>query len=276
MNKVIIGIIGGTGNMGRWFEKFFSDSGHTVLISGRKTKLTYEDIVNKSNIVVLSMPLHASVNLAEKIGPLLGKDQALIDLCSLKEKILKVMLEHSSCEVFGTHPLFGPLTESIKGQNVVICPGRGEYWLKWLKKEFIKKEAVVTHMDAAAHDKNMALVQGLTHLLTICMGKTLQKMNIPPDEAVYCSTPVFKTKLDLVGRLFAQDLSLYKDLVGKNRYVKDVLEIFLASFDEAKKALLSEKDEDGIKFLENIRNFLGGYCEEGLKESGKILNSLYT
>ncbi len=276
MNKVIIGIIGGTGNMGQWFEKFFSDSGHTVLISGRKTELTCEELVKKSDIVVLSMPLHASVSLAEKIGPLLGKDQALIDLCSLKETILKVMLEHSSCEVFGTHPLFGPLTESIKGQNVVICPGRGEYWLKWLKKEFIKKDAVVTHMDAAAHDKNMALVQGLTHLLTICMGRTIQKMNIPPDEAVFCSTPVFKTKLDLVGRLFAQDLSLYNDLVGKNRYVKDVLEMFLASFDEAREALLSEKDEDGIKFLENIRNFLGDYCQEGLKESGKILNSLYT
>ncbi|MBM3222846.1 MAG: hypothetical protein FJZ47_03450, partial [Candidatus Tectomicrobia bacterium] len=37
-----IGILGGTGQMGHWFQRFFSAAGYTVLLSGRRTPVTYE------------------------------------------------------------------------------------------------------------------------------------------------------------------------------------------------------------------------------------------
>ena len=42
-----IGIIGGTGQMGGWFEKFFGAAGYTVLISGRRTPLTYQQCIER-------------------------------------------------------------------------------------------------------------------------------------------------------------------------------------------------------------------------------------
>ncbi len=276
MSNITIGIIGGTGNMGSWFKDFFSRAGHSVLISGRKTPVSPLDMAKKSDVVILSVPLDAAIRFSEEIGPILTHDQLLMDLCSLKETILKSMLRFTKAQVVGTHPLFGPFTDSIKGQNVIVCPGSGTGWLKWLEDELRGKGAVVTRMDPVIHDRNMAVVQGLTHLLTVCMGRTLQKMNMSPDEAISCSTPVFKLKINLTGRLFSQDPSLYASLIGANRHVEDVLAIFMSAVDEAKESLLSGQKGEATAFLDDIRGFLGDFCQDGLKESNKILNTLYS
>lgn len=275
MSNVTIGIIGGTGNMGRWFKDFYSKAGHTVLVAGRKTPVSPLDTAKKSDVVILSVPLEAALAYAEEIGPILRQDQLLMDLCSLKETVLKSMLRFTQAQVVGTHPLFGPFTDSIKGQNIIVCPGRGTGWLKWLEDELRGKEAVVTRMDPVTHDRNMAVVQGLTHLLTVCMARTLQKMNMSPDEAISSSTPVFRLKINLIGRLFSQDPSLYASLIGANRHVEDVLSTFMSAVDEAKESLLSGQEGSAVAFLNDIRGFLGDFCQDGLKESNKTLNALY-
>jgi prephenate dehydrogenase len=219
--------------------------------------------------------MDAATKISADIGPALSEDQLLMDVCSLKEFILKEMLRSTSAQVAGTHPLFGPFTGSMKKQNIIICPGRGSEWLGWLEKEFTSKGAVVTRMDAAAHDRNMAVVQGLTHFITVCTGRVLQKLNMSPDEARTCSTPIFKLKLDLVGRLFAQDLHLYQKLIGGNAYSKDVLDMFSAVAEEAKEMLLSGQNDTGTGYLEDIRRFLGDFCKDALEESNEVLNGLY-
>ena len=275
MKKVAIGIIGGTGGMGRWLNRFFSDNGHRVLISGRTTDLTYRDLATASDIVILSVPIDAALDICRDIGPVMKPDQLLMDVCSLKEFILKKMLRSTSAQVAGTHPLFGPFTGSMRKQNIIICPGRGSQWLAWLEAEFVSNGAVVTRMDSAAHDRNMAVVQGLTHFITVCTGRVLQKLNMSPDEARTCSTPIFKLKLDLVGRLFAQDLHMYQKLIGGNAYSKDVLDMFSAVAEEAKEMLLSGRNDAGAGYLEDIRRFMGGFCRDALEESNEVLNSLY-
>lgn len=274
MISYTIGIIGGTGNMGFWFERFFSAIGHTVLIAGRKTPLKIEDLAKRSDVVILSVPLKPALDLAEKIGPILSENQLLMDVCSLKENIFSTMNRFTRAEVIGAHPLFGPSTDSIVGQNIIICQGRGSKWLSWFENELRAQGALVTRMDPVEHDRNMAVVQGLTHLLSICMGRTLQKLGMTPDSAILSSTPVFRIKMDLIGRLFAQDLDLYKNLIGQNKYVEETLEAFLSSMEEGKDCLLSGTDKKTV-FLESIRDFLGEFSREGFEESNRIIRALF-
>lgn len=276
MRNHTIGIIGGTGHMGRWFHGFFTQAGHHVLISGRKTALTTETLIRKSDIVILSVPIDAAISLIERIGSQLRDNQLLMDLGSLKEDIVDAMVRCSPAEVIGTHPLFGPLTDSIGGQNIILCPARSTRWLPWIENEFRSHGAIVTHMDPEVHDRNMAVVQGLTHLLTVSLGRTLQRMGMPPDQALLYSTPVFRAKMDLVGRLFAQDLDLYRKLIGKNRFTANALEIFTSAMSESKEQLLSGQDGNATIFLKEIRDFLGEFCEDGLKESNHMLNTFST
>ena len=260
--------------MGLWFERFFSAIGYKVLIAGRKTPLKIEDLAKRSDVVILSVPLKPALDLAERIGPLLSENQLLMDVCSLKENIFSAMNRFTRAEVIGTHPLFGPSTDSIMGQNIIICRGRGSKWISWFENELRAQGALVTRMDPVEHDRNMAVVQGLTHLLSICMGRTLQKLGMTPDSAILSSTPVFRIKMDLIGRLFAQDLDLYKNLIGQNKYVEETLEAFLSSLEEGKDCLLSGMDKKTV-FLESIRDFLGEFSQEGLEESNRIIRTLF-
>ena len=181
MTEYTIGIIGGTGSMGQWFNSFFREAGHRVLISGRQTTITTKNITETCDIVIISTPIDAAIHVCEEVGPLLSENQLLMDFCSLKERIVDKMAESTRAAVIGTHPMFGPGTESIKGRNVVICPVKNSRWVDWLENFLSSKGAEVTRMDPAVHDRNMAVVQGLTHLLTICMGKTLQKLDMTPN-----------------------------------------------------------------------------------------------
>ena len=76
--------------------------------------------------------------------------------------------------------------------------------------------------------------------------------------------------------LFSQDIELYANLIGKNRHVKEALETFMSAIEEGKESLLSGQEEDKIAYLENIRGFLGDFCQHGLNESNKIINDLYS
>ncbi len=275
MDKITIGIIGGTGVMGCLFEREFLAAGFNVLIAGRKTRLTYKELCKRSQVVILSTPVKSAVEIAKKIGHLLKEDQLFMDFCSLKEDVVASMLANSCAEVCGTHPMFGPFVNSLKKQNVVLCPGRGKKWHKWAENFFKARGAVVTVMDPLQHDKNMAVVQGLTHFLTISLGKLIQKNNILPDDISSCSTPIFRLKLDLVGRLFAQDTHLYSTLISENRHTQKVVDEFLNVFCETKEKLFVNNEDKKIEFLEEIKKYYGDFCDTALKESNEILNKLY-
>lgn len=274
MSNVTIGIIGGTGGMGRLFEHIFVKNGHKVLIAGRKTELTYTELAKQSDVIIISTPVSSAIHICDEIGPHIDEHKALMDFCSLKEEIVEKMVSCTKAEVVGTHPMFGPFTESIAGQNIILCPGRGEKWFRWIENEFKREGAVVSTMKPKDHDRTMAVAQGLTHFLTICMARTLQKMDMNPTDAGPYSTPIFKLKNDLIGRLFAQDLDLYATLVGTNKYVKEVLDQFLDTVVEGRKELLSGNKDQAIHFLADIREFLGDFCEQGLSASNRFMGSI--
>lgn len=273
--SVTIGIIGGTGLMGLWFRRFFESAGHRVLVSGRKTELTGDELVRSSQVVILSLPLEAAVETARRIGPMMGETQALMDICSKKSEIASAMMESTRAEVVAAHPLFGPSTGALKGQNVVLCPMRGSAWAGWLKAELEKGGAKVTESDPVTHDRMTAVVQGLTHFITIALGRTLADLNLAPETLLPFATPIFKAKLALVGRLFAQDLSLYAALVGKNPETGKVIASFMKACEDTKTSMSEgSSPEAGMGYLEGIRNFLGDYSPRGLRESDVFLDAL--
>ena len=92
MSSVTIGIAGGTGGMGRWFEAFFTRAGHQVLIAGRTPELTYADLAHTCDVVAISTPVEAAIDIANEIGPQMTAGQLLMDFCSQKADIVDAMV----------------------------------------------------------------------------------------------------------------------------------------------------------------------------------------
>ena len=208
-NPITVAIIGGSGQMGRWFQRFFADQGLTVLTADLDTPQTSEEVAAKADVVMLSVPLPKVVAVTNDISPHLRPDAALMDITSVKQRPLDAMLKAFPGEVVGTHPLFGPKEKSIEGRTVVLCPGRGERWLQWLKDLLEQAGARVKVTSATEHDRMMAVVQGLSHFVLIALEKSIRQLGVSPQDLEDYSTPTFATLHRLAKRLLSQDAQLY-------------------------------------------------------------------
>ena len=69
----------------------------------------------------------------------------------------------------------------------------------------------------------MAIVQGLTHFVTICMADSIRRLGIDIGKTGPFMSPVYQIELSLVGRLLSQDPALYADILQQNPFVPGVL-----------------------------------------------------
>ena len=248
MNDFAIGIIGGTGGIGKWFADFFNGEGHRVLVSGRTKGPSISEITTSCRVVIVAVPITATLDVIRKAGPLLPEDALLMDLTSLKEEPVREMLASSPAEVIGCHPLFGPDVSSMNGQNIVLCPVRGGGWLGFLQETFVKNGARITVTAPAEHDRMMALIQGLTHLDTILMELSLRDSGVEPSELDAFSTPIFRTKQAISAKVFGPRPGLYASLLAGNPSMPALLAIFEQNFALVKE-LIRQGDASGIEAL---------------------------
>ncbi|MFA4915143.1 MAG: prephenate dehydrogenase/arogenate dehydrogenase family protein [Syntrophales bacterium] len=245
MNDIQIGIIGGTGGMGKWFAEFFVREGYTVHVSGRTTGMSFEEMASTCQVVIVSVPVRVTMEVIEKVGPLMKKESLLMDLTSLKVEPVKTMLGTSVSEVIGCHPLFGPHVASIVGHRVVLCPERTAKWLSWLKAILEKNDALVVEASPEKHDAMMATVQGLNHLNTITMGMVLGKTGVSLSELNRFATPVFQTKLGIVEKVFTNNPGLYAEIISMNPDIGKIIGWYEETLSELK-SMIDQKDAGGL------------------------------
>lgn len=226
MNRKTVGIIGGTNGMGRWLADLLVGEGCIVCVTGRKTAMTAKDAANVCDVVVVSVPIAATAGVIAEIGPLLKKSQLLMDLTSLKKEPVALMLAHSEACVVGCHPLFGPSISQAAGHNIVLSRGRGDAWYDWIKNIFTKTGYTILERTPAEHDRMMSVVQALNHLNTIALGMAIAETGIPLSEVSQFSTPIFKTKMDIVKKVFTESPELFADIIARNPDRDDVLETY--------------------------------------------------
>ncbi|MCX5852296.1 MAG: prephenate dehydrogenase/arogenate dehydrogenase family protein [Deltaproteobacteria bacterium] len=242
MKHVTIGIIGGTGGIGRWFARFFEEQGFTVHVAGRKSGMDIPAMAKACSVVIVSVPIGATIGVIKKIGPYMKRNSLLMDLTSLKEEPVKAMLASSRSEVTGLHPLFGPSVRSLKNQNIVLCPARGKHWLTWLRAILEKKGAHIVETTPEDHDEMMAVVQGLTHLNTMTMGIMVRESGIDRAGLEKFSTPTFRKKLKLIDRVFSRP-GLYAEIITGNPALRPLARRYAHIAAQLKKVTL-QKDRD--------------------------------
>lgn len=272
--KGTIGIIGGTGKMGRLFAKVFEQAGYEVLVSGRKTAVTAADIAKQCDIVIVSVPIRETVRVIGEIAPLLRPGQLLCDFTSLKVRPVDAMLE-SEADVIGLHPMFGPTVKSVKNQTIIVCPARvKEARVALLVGLFEAQGAVCTIATPEEHDRTVAVVQGLTHFVTLCVADTVRRLGVDLRRTEKFESPVYQIELSLVGRLLSQDPDLYADILQQNPYVPEVLAACRDSAADLA-AIVDARDPAAFrKFFEADSRHLGSYCEEGQKTTDALIECM--
>jgi len=268
------GIIGGTGRMGKLFVPVFLRAGYEVLVSGRSTDLTAEDLARQCDLVIVTVPIRNTVKVIDRIAPLMGPGQLLCDFTSLKKKPIEAMLK-SKANVIGLHPMFGPTVSSIKSQTIIVCPARvDDRKLSDLVAIFRKEGARCTIATPEEHDRMMAVVQGLTHYVTLCMAESIRRLGVDIGATEEFTSPVYQIELSLIGRLLSQDPELYADILEENPYVPEVLAACRESAADLE-AIVKKHDAAGFReFFEKNSRHLGSYCQKGQKTTDMLIDCM--
>lgn len=254
MNDIAVGIIGGTGGIGKWFAGFFQRQGFTVHASGRTSGMTVPEMAERCGIVIVSVPICATLDVIRDIGPRMKPDSLLMDLTSLKADPVRAMLDFSSSEIIGLHPLFGPDVPSLAGQNIVLCPARPGKRLPPLREILEKNGARIIETTPERHDEIMAVVQGLAHLNTMTLGLALKESGLSPEELDGFSTPVFRLKRSLVEKVFSKNPRLYADILALNPHAPGTFRLYEKALARLKAAVEKGHAEGLEKIIRGVED----------------------
>ncbi len=244
---VVVGIIGGLGRMGRWLESRLTKAGCRVLIADASLGPVRPEMAAGCQVLMLAVPARAVEEVMAQVGPWTRPDGLVMDITSLKAVPLASMLAHARGEVVGCHPLFGPGARSARGQAVFVCPGRGERWLRWVEEFWGREGARVARIEPERHDRLMARVQSLRHLLLYGLGGALKDLGFTAED-LDLAGPWFQGLMDILKHQARQPAGLYAELALGNPHAPAALAALLANLDKLAQRL-EQGDRQGLEEL---------------------------
>ncbi len=267
-----VGLIGGTGRMGRMFEQLFKASGYRVLVSGLNTGLGNADLVDGAEVVIFTVPVRNTVSVIESVAPRVRAGQLLSDFTSVKQEPMAAMLA-TPASVIGCHPIFGPMP-TPEGQNVVLCPERPGPYLDWYEGFFASHGMQVVQLKPREHDEAMAFIQGLTHFLNIAFARTLQTRSADLEGLLRICSPVYRVFFAMLSRILSGDPELYGQIQISNRENLPVVKDFLANGSELL-GLVEREDWEGIyRHIGEAASNLGSYKAKAREESDFLIEQM--
>ncbi|HQO23135.1 MAG TPA: prephenate dehydrogenase/arogenate dehydrogenase family protein [Spirochaetota bacterium] len=267
-----IGIIGGTGGMGSLFSGVFKSMGHTVTVTSRHTAVTPEECALTNDIVIITVPINHTIEVISRIAPLVNKDSLLMDFTSLKKREVDAMLQNSTCEVIGCHPVFGPSVNNLQNQVIVLTPARGNKWIPEIAAMFKQAGALIEITTPEKHDEVMAIVQGLIHFTSITLVNTMRKMNAVPEEIEKFASPVYRMRVDFAERILNQNPELYADIAISNPKVPEILETYIKTSQELLESVISKNRESFIEQFKLASDYLGDTKIDAEKRTDRIID----
>jgi prephenate dehydrogenase len=250
-----VGIVGGTGKMGSWFAELLEQSGSTVFRVGRKTDLTPAEAAQQCDVVVISVPIADTDKVIQEIGPLVSEKGVLMDLTSVKKGPVEAMLRYSRAEVVGAHPLFGPEITANSGLRVVVCPGRGERGLDWLKGVLEGAGLKVMVLSPEKHDHIMGLIQGVNHFSTLALASCISGSGLEFEDILNCSTQTFIDRVERIRSVLEQPAELFGSLLMDNPAACEFNEAYLRSVADLIHIIRKGDKEAFEKLFESLKKF---------------------
>ena len=179
-----ITIIGAGGGMGILFTKYFTDIGFEVtghdIDNQKKVRASVKSdsligSILQPDYVLLCTPTKATPEIIRLISKEMKRGAFLIEISSEKSKTVPALAKTpSKINPICIHPMFGPGIKKIKGRNIICIP------IKDAKKELATTKklfpgANFVTIDSTEHDKKIALILGLTHLMNLAFANILAR-----------------------------------------------------------------------------------------------------
>ena len=250
-----ISIIGAGGAMGRWFSEYFLKKGfqvtgfdntNPVVKNVKEAKSLISAILNV-DYVFLSTPTKKTPEIIRLIAKEMKRDSYLIDITSQKSKTATALGKiPAKVSPICIHPMFGPGAKNLKNHNIVLIPIKdGKKELNVAKNLF--PDGIFVTIDSTEHDKKIAMILGLTHLINIAFANILAKDDkISLTEKMAGTT--FKAQKILAERIMTESPELIETIIS-NPEIRKVAEEY---WKDVGRLLTSAQEGKGEEIIEYI------------------------
>lgn len=269
-------VVGGSGAMGRFFVERLAASGHHVRILEAGDWGRADVLLGNADLVLLCVPLHATISIIKKVCQYIAPTATLADIASTKTAIVQAMLEHHAGPVVGLHPMFGPGVKSFLAQKVVVCPGRKSHAFQWLLNLIEGEGGDLVHCTPEEHDRMMVVVQAIRHFSSFSLGVFLAEEGISIERSLDFASPLYRTEINMVSRLFSQDGSLYMDIMLASEERGEAIGRLAKTCDRLSQLLAQGDREALINEFQTAREAFREDAPRSLKESNHMINNLST
>jgi prephenate dehydrogenase len=187
-----------------------------------------------ADVVVLAVPVQAMEAVAGAIAPHLSPGALVLDVASVKVRPAELLdrLLPAHVDIVCTHPLFGPQSggRGIAGLKVTVCNVRGardDCVVRFLEERLMLE---VIRAEPETHDRELAYVQGLTHLI----GKILIDLDL---SGIRQTTRSFDLVMQAVDFIRDDSEELFRAIERENPYVSEAHLRFFEAARQLEKAL---------------------------------------
>jgi chorismate mutase/prephenate dehydrogenase len=257
-------VIGGLGRMGDWVARYLDTLGYSVEIADpgegeslfprvsdwRSTDLAHE-------VIVVAAPLRASNLILQELAD--SRPAGLVfDVGSLKGPLRPGLeaLRNAGCRVCSVHPMFGPDALMLSGRHILFVAVDGPDSVAEARALFAHTAAECVELDLEEHDKVMAWVLGLSHIINIAFAVTLstQDESIPLLRQISSST--FDAQLGIASQVISENPRLYFEIQRGARHGPEVSGRFAAALEDLMSAVRSDDEENFVKLMETALQHL--------------------
>ncbi len=277
--KKSITVIGAGGKMGQWFAKYFTSIGYEVIGFDSEATITDKTIKKASSlvgsvlnaeIVLLCTPTRRTPEIIRLIAKEMRRGSYLIEISSQKAKTAAALLKiPSKINPVCIHPMFGPGTKKLKGQNIISIPIKDAKKELGLIKSLFEGANFVT-IDAIEHDKKIAIILGLTHLMNLAFANILSKDDkISLTERMSGTT--FKVQKILTESIMTESTELIETIIS-NPEIRRAAEEFWKDIGRMLTDIQEGKSEDINNYIRTVQQGLAK--NSNLEDSYKKLNTM--
>ncbi|MGI0017391.1 MAG: prephenate dehydrogenase/arogenate dehydrogenase family protein [Nitrosotalea sp.] len=274
--KKKIAIIGAEGQMGKWFSKYFLEKDFEIIGYDSEKEILNKSVTKAQSLVgailtadyvILCIPVKRTPETIRLIAKEMKRDSYLIDISSLKTKTAAALSKiPDKVNPICIHPMFGPGTKRLKGQNIISIPIRDAKKEMAVTKSLFE-EANFVQIDATEHDKKIAMVLGMPHLVNLALANIFAKEeNFSLVEKMAGTT--FKAQKYLTTGIMTEPQELIETIIS-NPEIRRYAEEFWKDIGRMLILIQENKTEEMIKYISSAKERLAKNID--LDESYKKL-----
>lgn len=281
--KKTIAIIGVGGKMGEWFANYFLEKDFEVIGYDSENEIKTKSVIKanslvagvlKAEYVLLCTPTRRTPEIIRLIAKEMKRESYLIEISSQKSKTAVALAKMpSKVNPICIHPMFGPGIKKIHGQHVISIP------IKDAKKELsvaklLFPDANFVTIDAIEHDKKIAVILGLTHLINLAFANILAKDDkISLTEKMSGTT--FKAQKILTESIMTESPELIETIIS-NPEIRRVAEEFWKDIGRLLTSIQEGKTEEILTYIRSAQERLGknSDLEGAYKKLTTMVNSI--